>query len=55
MIKKLEAEGVGRPSTYATIIDNIVHRAYVSIFNKFEDIHHIENNYAIDLHTFMST
>ncbi|ODB95079.1 DNA topoisomerase I [Candidatus Thiodiazotropha endoloripes] len=31
LIKKLEAEGVGRPSTYASIIDNIVHRKYVSI------------------------
>ncbi|MES9940279.1 MAG: type I DNA topoisomerase [Candidatus Thiodiazotropha sp. 6PLUC2] len=33
LIKKLEAEGVGRPSTYASIIDNIVHRGYV-IVNK---------------------
>ncbi|MEW8437652.1 MAG: type I DNA topoisomerase [Candidatus Thiodiazotropha taylori] len=31
LIKKLEADGVGRPSTYASIIDNIVHREYVSI------------------------
>jgi DNA topoisomerase-1 len=31
LIKKLEVEGVGRPSTYASIIDNIIHREYVLI------------------------
>lgn len=31
LVKKLEAEGVGRPATYASIIDNIVHRGYVLI------------------------
>jgi DNA topoisomerase-1 len=34
LIKKLEADGVGRPSTYASIIDNIVHREYVSIVKR---------------------
>lgn len=29
LIKKLESEGIGRPATYATIMDNIVSRAYV--------------------------
>lgn len=29
LIKALEEEGVGRPSTYATIIDTIIKRAYV--------------------------
>ena len=31
LIKALEEEGVGRPSTYATIIDTIVNRAYVEL------------------------
>lgn len=29
LIKALEEEGVGRPSTYATVIDTIINRAYV--------------------------
>lgn len=31
LIKALEEEGVGRPSTYATIIDTIIARAYVEL------------------------
>lgn len=30
LIRKLEAEGIGRPSTYASIIDNITTRGYVT-------------------------
>ncbi|MCF6256196.1 MAG: type I DNA topoisomerase [Gammaproteobacteria bacterium] len=31
LIRKLENEGIGRPSTYASIIDNIMHRKYVLV------------------------
>jgi DNA topoisomerase-1 len=31
LIKKLEAEGIGRPSTYSAILKNIVQRSYVAI------------------------
>ena len=31
LIKALEEEGVGRPSTYATIIDTIINRGYVEL------------------------
>jgi len=35
LVKKLESEGIGRPATYAAIMDNIVSRAYVKTDKKF--------------------
>lgn len=35
LVKKLESEGIGRPATYAAIMDNIVSRAYVKIEKKY--------------------
>lgn len=35
LVKKLESEGIGRPATYAAIMDNIVTRAYVKADKKF--------------------
>lgn len=34
LVKKLEEMGIGRPSTYAAILDNIVSRKYVEIKNR---------------------
>lgn len=35
LVKKLDAEGIGRPATYAAIMDNIVSRDYVTTVKKF--------------------
>lgn len=35
LVRKLESEGIGRPATYASIMDNIVSRAYVKAEKKF--------------------
>ena len=35
LIKKLESEGIGRPATYASIMDNILTREYVKTDKKF--------------------
>ena len=35
LVAKLESEGIGRPATYAAIMDNIVSRAYVKTDKKF--------------------
>lgn len=34
LVKKLEAEGIGRPSTYAPTIDTIINRGYIEKMNK---------------------
>ncbi|MDR3221139.1 MAG: topoisomerase DNA-binding C4 zinc finger domain-containing protein [Candidatus Accumulibacter sp.] len=35
LVKKLESEGIGRPATYAAIMNNIVTRAYVRVEKKY--------------------
>lgn len=35
LVKALEAEGVGRPSTYAAIMENIIGRSYVQLVGRF--------------------
>lgn len=35
LVKKLESEGIGRPATYAAIMDNIVTRVYVKTDKKY--------------------
>ena len=34
LIKKLEAEGIGRPSTYAAILENILKRNYIAVVKR---------------------
>jgi DNA topoisomerase-1 len=35
LVAKLDAEGIGRPATYASIMDNIVTRGYVEVVKKY--------------------
>jgi len=35
LVKKLESEGIGRPATYASIMENITNRGYVRVEKKY--------------------
>lgn len=47
LVKKLEDAGVGRPATYATILENITQRVYVSIDEKSQQLTPTELGYAV--------
>lgn len=48
LVKALEKEGIGRPSTYATIIDKLFAKGYVARGTNPQSIHHVVH-YRTDL------
>lgn len=56
LVKYLEKNNIGRPSTYASIIDKIMDRKYVEIkdiqgYNKLSNIIELDNKYKIKEHS----